>query len=163
MCSGVSLSSWGEGVSLALTGHRRPASHPIISNGLVITKSDFIVRPVETSLGRWTLVVIVINVDDLLFWLRQIWPVTLRIQGSCSLVALCRLIVRRPKLGSSDQETSPSAGKNTRIVLVQCRAWKCVPNAISCGVDISEVLGCLLLRQMISQWRSKIASSIGVS
>ena len=31
------------------------------------------------------------------------------------------------KLGSSDREACPSAGKNTRVVLVPCRAWKCVP------------------------------------
>ena len=36
------------------------SSFPI---GLVKTKSDFIVRPVETSLGRWMLVVAVISVD----------------------------------------------------------------------------------------------------
>ena len=58
---------------------------------------------------------------------------------------------KETKLGSSDQETSPSAGKNTKIVLVPCRAWKCVPTAISGGVDISEVPGCHLLRQMSSQ------------
>ena len=38
----------------------RAPSFPI---GLVKTKSDFIVRPVETGLGRWTLVVAVISVD----------------------------------------------------------------------------------------------------
>ena len=53
--------------------------------------------------------------------------------------------------GSSDQEASPLAGKNTRVVLVSCRAWKCVPTAISSGVDISEVPECHLLRQMSSQ------------
>ena len=52
------------------------------------------------------------------------------------------------ELGSSDQEASPSAGKNTGIVLVPCRAWKCVPTAISDGVDVSVVPGCHLLRQM---------------
>ena len=36
---------------------------PSFPIGLVKTKSDFIVRPVETSLGRWTLVVAVISVD----------------------------------------------------------------------------------------------------
>ena len=41
--------------------------------------------------------------------------------------------------GSSDQEASPSAGKITGVVLVPCRAWKCVPTAISAGVDFSEV------------------------
>ena len=58
---------------------------------------------------------------------------------------------KETELGSSDQEASPLEGKNTRIVLVPCRAWKCVPTAISGGVDISEVLGCHLLRQMSSQ------------
>ena len=54
------------------------------------------------------------------------------------------------QLGSSDQEASPSAGKNTGIVLVPCRAWKCVLTAISGGVDIFEVPGNHLLRQMSS-------------
>ena len=58
---------------------------------------------------------------------------------------------KETKLGSSDQEASPSAGKNTRVVLVPFRAWKCVPTAISGGVDIYEVLGCHFLRQMSSQ------------
>ena len=57
---------------------------------------------------------------------------------------------KESKLGSSDQETFPSAGKNTRIVLVSCGAWNCVPTAISGGVDISEVPGCHLLQQMSS-------------
>ena len=52
---------------------------------------------------------------------------------------------------SSDQEASPSAGKNTRIVLMPCHAWKCVPTAISGGVDISEVPGFHLIQQMGSQ------------
>ena len=38
----------------------RTPSFPI---GLVKTESDFIVRSVETGLGRWTLVVAVISVD----------------------------------------------------------------------------------------------------
>ena len=58
---------------------------------------------------------------------------------------------KETKLVISDQEASPSAGKNTRIVLVPCHTWKCVPTAISGGVDISEVPGCHLLRQMSSQ------------
>ena len=55
---------------------------------------------------------------------------------------------KETKLGCSDREASPSAGKNTGVVLVPCRAWKCVPTAISGGVDISEVPRCPLLRQM---------------
>ena len=52
---------------------------------------------------------------------------------------------KETKLGSSNEEASPSAGKNTRVVLVPCHAWKCVPTAISDGVDIFEVPGCHLL------------------
>ena len=36
---------------------------PSFPTGLVKTKSDFIVRSVETGLGRWTLVVAVISAD----------------------------------------------------------------------------------------------------
>ena len=67
--SGASLTSWREGATLALVGHpssdgvtikmpygvdvlHRPASHPIFSYWLVKTESGFIVRSVETSLGR---------------------------------------------------------------------------------------------------------------
>ena len=66
MSSGASLTSWAEGASLALVGHpssddfmikmsygvdvllHRPASHL----NLVKTKSDFIVKSVETGLKR---------------------------------------------------------------------------------------------------------------
>ena len=58
---------------------------------------------------------------------------------------------KETELGSSDQEACPSADKNTRVVLVPRHAWKCVPIAISCGVDISVFAGCHLLRQMSSQ------------
>ena len=36
-----------------------------------------------------------------------------------------------------------------------CCAWQCLPTAISGGVDISEISGCHLLRQMSSQWGSQ--------
>ena len=58
---------------------------------------------------------------------------------------------KETELGSSQQEVSPSAAKNNEIILVLCRSWKCVPTAISSDVDISEVPGCHLLRQMSSQ------------
>ena len=51
---------------------------------------------------------------------------------------------RETKLGSSNQEASPSASKNTILVLVLSCTWNCVPTAISGGVDISEVRGCHL-------------------
>ena len=58
---------------------------------------------------------------------------------------------KETKLGSSNQEASLSADKNVGIALVSCCSWKCIPTAISGGVDISEVPGCHLLRQMSSQ------------
>ena len=41
---------------------------PFFPVGLVKTESGFIVRSVETGLGRWTLVVAVISVDAYLFF-----------------------------------------------------------------------------------------------
>ena len=67
------------------------------------------------------------------------------------------------KLGSSDQEAPPSAGENTRVGLVPCCTWKCVPTAISGVVDISEVPGCHLLRHEFVMRVTKISSRIGVS
>ena len=47
---------------------------------------------------------------------------------------------KEAEIGSSDQDPSPSAGKNTGVSLMSCCAWICVPTAISGGVDISEDL-----------------------
>ena len=55
---------------------------------------------------------------------------------------------KKNELGSSDQEVSQSASKNTRVVLVPCSRMDVRPYSISGGVDIS---GCHLLRQMSSQ------------
>ena len=69
MSSGASLTTLGDGASLALVGHpsrdgitikvpygidvlHQPALHPIFPIGLVKTESGFIVRSVETDLGR---------------------------------------------------------------------------------------------------------------
>ena len=52
---------------------------------------------------------------------------------------------KESELESSDQETSPSIGKNTGIVLVPCHAWKFVPAQLFfSGMDISKVPGCHL-------------------
>ena len=79
--SRVSLTSWGEWAFLALVGHPSSDGILILNKNtlwgrcfitltsltplivLVKTKSDFIVRLVETGLGRWILVVAVIIVD----------------------------------------------------------------------------------------------------
>ena len=58
---------------------------------------------------------------------------------------------KETELGSSDKEATPSARKNTKILLVPCHKWKCVHTAISGGVDISEVPRCYLLQQKSSQ------------
>ena len=55
----------------------RNPSFPI---GLVKTESGFIVRPVETGLGRWMLVVVVISVDAYPFLAFSDLTVTLRIK-----------------------------------------------------------------------------------
>ena len=58
---------------------------------------------------------------------------------------------KETELGSSDQEVSPSAGKNTGVVLVSCSHIEVRPTAISGSLDICEVPGCHLLWQMSSQ------------
>ena len=67
------------------------------------------------------------------------------------LVATCRLIVRRPNLEVATRLLHQQV-KNAAVVLVPCRVWKCVPTATSGGMDICEVPGCHLLRQINSQW-----------
>ena len=53
---------------------------------------------------------------------------------------------KETKLGTGDQEASPSDGKNNGVALMLCCTWKCVPAAISGDVYISDVLGCHLLQ-----------------
>ena len=62
---------------------------------------------------------------------------------------------KETKLGSSDQEAPPSAGKNSRVVLVPSCSLKCVPTAISGGADISGVPLGHMLRQVSSQLGSQ--------
>ena len=64
---------------------------------------------------------------------------------------------KEPKLGSSNQETSQSAGKNTGVVLIPCLHGSA--SLISNGMDISEVPGCHELSVRVT----KITSRIGVS
>ena len=58
---------------------------------------------------------------------------------------------KETELRSSDQEASSSSGKNTRVILVPCWASKYVSKAIPGSVNIPEVPGCYLLRQVSSQ------------
>ena len=58
---------------------------------------------------------------------------------------------KETELGSSNQEASPSAGKNAGVVLVPCLCMEVHPAAVSGVLDISEALGCHLSQQMSSQ------------
>ena len=101
---------------------------PYFPIGLVKTKSAFIFRSVETGLGRWLLVVAVISeLILILFWLSQTWLVTLRM--SEKVFSDCTVLPdsKETKLGSSNQEASPSAGKNTGVVLVPCSRMEVRP------------------------------------
>ena len=76
----------------------------------------------------------------ILFWISQTWPVTLRIQELVFSGCIVPPVSMETKFGNSDQEASPSAGKNTEIILMPCCAWKCVPKAFSGGVKIVLLL-----------------------
>ena len=90
-----------------------------------IGRSVFIVRSVDTGLGRWTQGVAVISVDVYPF--SQTWPVTLRIWEY--MFSGCTVLPdsKETKLRSSDQEASPSAGKNTGVVSVPCSCMEVHP------------------------------------
>ena len=62
---------------------------------------------------------------------------------------------KETKIGSSNEKAFPLLVKNNREVLVSCVPWKCVPTAISGGVDIPDVPGCHLLHRVISQGGSQ--------
>ena len=57
--------------------------------------------------------------------LSQTWPVTLRIQEPVLSGWTVLPDSKETKLGSSYKEASPSAGKNTGVVLVPCCSWNC--------------------------------------
>ena len=79
----------------------------------------------------------------------------------CFLAALFLPDSKDSKLGSSDQEVSPSTGKNTGVVLVLCHTWKCVTTAISGGVNISVFQGVICYnRGVLSQGHRAYCSSL---
>ena len=63
---------------------------------------------------------------------------------------------KETKHESSNQEASPSVGKNTGIVLMLYRTWKCFPKAIFDGVCISEVPGCHVTTDELSVRSQKL-------
>ena len=91
---------------------------------------------VEIDLGRWVLVVAVINVDAYPFLAISYLTCHFEDTGidvSGYTVLPCS---NKTKLGSSNQEASPLSGKNAKLVLVPCCTWKYIPTDISGGVDI---------------------------
>ena len=99
----------------------------VILGSLVETKSDLIVRSVETDLGRWTLVVFVIVLMLVLFQLFQTWLFVLRIQEEVFFSCPVLPDQMETELGSSKHEVSPSTSKSIGVVLAPCRCCKCVP------------------------------------
>ena len=101
---------------------------PSFPTGLVKSESDFLVRLIQTDLGRWILVVAVIIADAYPFL--AFWGLTCHLEdteiGACTVPHDSK----ENELGSSHQEAS--------LVLVPCHAWKCAPTVISGCVDISE-------------------------
>ena len=81
----------------------------------------FIVRSGETGLGRWLQVVAVISVHAYPFWVFSDLTYHLKdTEIGVFLVALCCLISRDTEIGSNNQDTPPSAGKNNEAVLGSC-------------------------------------------
>ena len=102
-------------------------------------------RVFKTDLGRWILVVAVINVDTYPYLASS--DLTCRLEDTW--IGVFWLIIRSivppdnkdTKLGSSDQETFLSVVKYIGVVLVHCATWKCVTAAVFGCVDISDVSG----------------------
>ena len=155
-----------KGASLALAGHtssdvvtikipygvdnllHRPAVHPFFSYW--VGQNWIWILSVEIGLRRLPVVVAVISVDA--YSCLVFSDLTRRLEDAGIGVFWLHCFLVASKLGSSNQEVSPSTSKYTRVVLVRCRAWKCVPTAISGSVDISKAPGCHLLQEMSSQW-----------
>ena len=134
-------------------GRLRIPSFPI---GLLKTESGFIVRSVKTRLGRWTLVVVVMSVDAYPFFgFRRADLSNWGYWNRYFLVPLCRLIVRRPNLEVVTKRLLHQPVKIPGQFKCYVRAWKCIPAAISSGVNISEVPGRHLLQQTSFQWGSQ--------
>ena len=112
--------------------------------GLFKTESDFISRSVKAGLERWMLVVVVVSVNA--YFSLAFSDLTCHLEDTGMSGCTVLRGSKETKVGWSDQEASPLAGKNIGVVLVPCRTWKCGPTAISSGADISEVPGCYLLQ-----------------
>ena len=94
--------------------------------GLVKTESGLIVRSVETSLGRWTLVVAVISVYAYLFLAFS--DLTCHLEDT-GMFSGCTVppYSEETELGNSGHKSFSSAGKNTGVALVPCSCMEVRP------------------------------------
>ena len=93
---------------------------PSFPIGLVKTEPASIVRSVETGLGRWMLVGAVISVDGYPFFAFCFLTCRFEDRGTGVFGYTLPPDRKETKLESSNQEASPSPGKNTGVVLVPC-------------------------------------------
>ena len=93
------------------------------------------------------LVVAVISVDAYLFLAFSDLTCHLEDRGIGAFGCTMLPDSKETELGSSDQEASPSAGKNTGVVLVPCLCMEVCPYSYFWWFDI----GCHLLRQISFQ------------
>ena len=86
---------------------------PSFPTAFVKTESGFIVRSVEAGLGRWTLVASVTSVDAYPFFAFSDLTCNLEDTG---IGVSGSTVPPETEIGSSDQETCPSASKNTGVI-----------------------------------------------
>ena len=131
--------------------------------GLVKTKSDFIVRSVETGVGKWMLVLALISVDAYPFLVFSDLTSHLEDTGTFSGCTVPP-DSKETELRSSDQEAFPSAGKNTGVVLVPCSRMEVRPYSYFrwCGYFWGPWVS-FVTTDEFSVRVTKITSRIGIS
>ena len=137
----------------------RTPSFPI---GLVKTESGFIARLVETGLGRWMLVVF-ISVDAYPFLAFS--DLTCHLEDTGIGVFWLHCAARQLEDRTwSDQEASPSAGKNTGVLLVPCLRKEVRPYSYFrwCGYFSGPCVSFVTVDEF-SVRVTKITSRVGVS
>ena len=100
----------------------------------------------------------------ILFWLSQTWAITLRILEYLFSGCTVPPDSKETKVGSSDQEASPSADKNTGVVLVPCLHMEVFPDSYFrwCGYFWGPRVS-FVMTDEFSMRVTKITSRIGVS
>ena len=109
---------------------------PTFPTGVVKTESEALYQ-LRFTLGTVAIAVINFNTYPFFGFLRSdLLPCRHRnrfFRAGCTMPPDSKKI----ELGSSNQVASSSAGKNTGVILVPYRTYKCVTTAISSGLGIS--------------------------